>query len=300
MGAAPLNARAASSFAPGKVILLGEHAVVYGHPALAAPIARGVRIVATPSHTPRVTMDPPLSAKAKKTLLQLYTRHARALGAKPLTLRVTSDLPPSMGLGSSGALAVALARLLLGEAASTKAVEKLAVSIEKTFHGTPSGVDHTTSARQQLLLFSRSRVRLLKPARPFNLVVALTDGVRSSTQTTVGKLRERMRAQPRLHREIFSVIGGLATTGAAAATRGDLELLGMLMNVNHGLLASLGLSSAPLDALVHRLRELGARGAKLTGAGGDGGAVIGLFDEVSPAIRTLRREGISCFASSVS
>ena len=92
-------------------------------------------------------------------------------------------------------------------------------------------------------------------------------------------------------------MGRLAAEGAKAVEAGDLEALGDAMNVNHGLLAALGLSSPALDEMVHRLRALGALGAKLTGAGGDGGAVIGLFLEPEPAVRELTRQGMRCFGS---
>ena len=69
------------------------------------------------------------------------------------------------------------------------------------------------------------------------------------------------------------------------------------MTMNQGLLAALGLSSPSIEAMVYRLKGLGALGAKLTGAGGDGGAVIGLFHEPEPAVVRLRRAGVDCFAS---
>jgi mevalonate kinase len=78
---------------------------------------------------------------------------------------------------------------------------------------------------------------------------------------------------------------------------GDLEGLGDAMNVNQGLLNALGLSSLAIEEMVARLRTAGALGAKLTGAGGDGGAVIGLFREPEPVVMKLRKAGIDCFAS---
>ena len=95
-------------------------------------------------------------------------------------------------------------------------------------------------------------------------------------------------------------MGRLATEGAEAVEQGDLEALGDLMNVNQGLLSALGLSSPALEASVHRLRALGALGAKLTGAGGDGGAVIGLFPQPDAALARLRHDGVRCFASQLS
>ena len=87
----------------------------------------------------------------------------------------------------------------------------------------------------------------------------------------------------------------LAAEGAKAVTKGDLAELGDLMNVNHGLLWAMQLSSERIDATVRRLLALGALGAKLTGAGGDGGAVIGLFESSAQAVKTLTAEGLTCF-----
>ena len=96
---------------------------------------------------------------------------------------------------------------------------------------------------------------------------------------------------------MFKEIGQLAREGADAVRKGDLESLGDLMNLNQGLLSALQLSSDRIDAMTRYLRAHGALGAKLTGAGGDGGAVIGLFLEPEPMIKRLTADGIECFCS---
>jgi mevalonate kinase len=127
--------------------------------------------------------------------------------------------------------------------------------------------------------------------------VVVMAGARSPTKQTVGALRERQKRWPDRYQRVFREIGLLASEGAEAVEEGDLEALGDVMNVNHGLLAALGLSSPGLDDMVHRLRNMGALGAKLTGAGGDGGAVIGLFQDTEPVVHELTRLGIRCFDS---
>ena len=225
---------------------------------------------------------------------------ARLTKHPPVSVALSSDLPLSMGLGSSAALSVAVARVLLesssGKAATAKQVEALALSMEKEFHGTPSGVDHTTSARNELIRFARGEARVVKAPRPVKVLVAMT-GPRSATRATVGALRERQARWRGRYQRLFAQIARLVDDGVALVRRGDLEGLGDVMNMNQGLLGALGLSSAPIEAMVYRLREHGALGAKLTGAGGDGGAVIGLFLEPEPTVMRLRREGVECFAS---
>lgn len=292
-----------TSFGPGKVILLGEHGVVYGQPALAAPISRGVRAWAVPAKKCTVELPPGLKAEHSTTLERAFQRAAKVTGHPKVLVTLESDLPVSMGLGSSGALSVAVSRVLLeaksAQPASVKDVERVALEMEKEFHGTPSGVDHTTSARGEMVLYRRGSVRVIRSPIPVRVLVAIV-GERPPTKKTVGALRERQARWPARYERLFREIGRVAKEGADAVTKGDLDALGDLMNVNQGLLNAVGLSSEGLEAMVNRLRKLGALGAKLTGAGGDGGAVLGLFREPEPLVARLSKEGVTCFVSQLS
>lgn len=289
-----------TAFGPGKVILLGEHGAVYGQPALAAPISRGVRAVAVPSDAPRFDWPASLNEAQRVVLERAFSRATQLTGRPNVSVSVESDLPLSMGLGSSGALSVAVTRVLLqaktGAAPDPKRVEKIAFALEREFHGTPSGVDHTTSARGTMVLYAKGHVRLVVASRPIKVLIALV-GARSSTKVTVAALHERQVKWATRYRRVFREMGQLAREGAAAAKKGELELLGDLMNMNQGFLNGLGLSSERLEAMIYRLRGHGALGAKLTGAGGDGGAVIALFKEPEPIVKRLREDGIDCFSS---
>jgi mevalonate kinase len=290
-----------ASFGPGKVIVLGEHGVVYGYSALAGPIPMGIHAYGRPAPATALVVPTGLNAHQKDTLHRAFQRAAVAAGWPKLSVRLSSNLPVSMGLGSSGALSVAISRLLLaasGKKPSLKAVEALAFEMEKEFHGTPSGVDHTTSSRGTLVLFRQGRGVEVRVPKPIHVVVAMV-GPRSATKVIVAGLRQRQEQWPVRYRRLFREIGTLVRDGAAAARRGDLEGLGDVMNLNHGFLNALGLSSPPLEDMVYRLRAMGALGAKLTGAGGDGGAVIGLFVDAPRAVKRLRKQGIECFASQI-
>lgn len=289
----------ASAFGPGKVILLGEHGVVYGYPALAAPLARGVTAVVTPASAPHLEVPSGLSAAQKAALRRAFRRAVEQAGRPRVSVALHSDLPPSMGLGSSAALSVAVARALLlagDRAPSSRAVLALALAMEREFHGTPSGVDHTTSATGALIRFERGRAKVVVSPRPLKVLVALA-GPRAATRDTVAALRARQARWRARYRRTFEHLGRLVDDGVTAIRRGDLEGLGDVMNMNQGVLASLGLSSEALEGMVYRLRAMGALGAKLTGAGGDGGAVVGLFLEPEPAVARLRRAGVECFSS---
>ena len=295
------------AFAPGKVILLGEHAAVYGHPALAGPLSLGVTARGEESSRCQLAIPSTVKGPGRALLSRAFARAAKVCGNPGVRVTLTSELPVSMGLGSSAAVSVGLARLLLGargEAPSVERVLAVALELEREFHGTPSGIDHTVSAREELLTFQKSstdarpKIRRVKSPRPLKVLLAL-GGPRKSTRETVAALRARQARYGARYDRLFRQMGQLAREGAQAVEGGDLEALGDAMNVNHGLLAAAGLSSPSLDGLVHQLRAMGALGAKLTGAGGEGGAVVGLFYEPEPAVAKLTRLGVPCFSSQV-
>jgi mevalonate kinase len=304
----PVPSGPLQAFGPGKVILLGEHAVVYGGTALAVPLSLGVTARATPSRTCGFDVPDVLHGARRTQLLRAFSLAADAAGRPPVSVSLRSTLPVSMGLGSSAAVAVALARVLLraatGRLPSAQRLRVLALEMERVFHGTPSGVDDACSALGVPISFRRRGaaqqplVRRLALLRPLELLVALA-GTRQPTRATVSSLRVRQQRWPRRYRRLFSEVGRLAEEGVRAAEAGDLEGLGDAMNVNHGLLAALGVSSPALDGMAGWMREAGALGAKLTGAGGDGGAVVGLFRKAAPAQARLRRAGVTCFVSRV-
>jgi mevalonate kinase len=301
---APRRSTAPEAFGPGKVILLGEHAVVYGHPALAVPLTLGVTARGTPAGRCGLTGLPELSVPQRRMLDAAFEAVAEATGRPPLRVALSSTLPVSMGLGSSAALAVAVSRLLLGASGKSPTparVLALALRMEETFHGTPSGVDHTVSAHGRPLLYRRSvpgrpgRVRQVRIGAGATLVLALV-GPRRGTQETVAALRRRAARWPARYGRLFREMGRLAVEGTAALESGDLEGLGDAMNVNHGLLAAAGVSSPALDVAVDALRTAGALGAKVTGAGGDGGAVVALFRR-PPSPEALEQTGLTVLTS---
>lgn len=289
-----------SAFGPGKVILLGEHSVVYGQPALAAPIRQGVRAYAEPAAQTSLAIPDGLSVAQQQVLERAFARAALKTRHPQVAVHVETDLPLSMGLGSSAALSVAVSRVLLeartAQPARVEAVEALAFQMEQEFHGSPSGVDHTTSARGTMVLFEKKRARSIEAPKPVKVVVALV-GPRKSTRVTVQSLQVRQKRWPARYRKWFASMGQLVREGVRAVRAGDLETLGDVMNMNQGALSGLGLSSSAIEDMVFRLRDMGALGAKLTGAGGDGGAVIGLFREPEPAVARLQHQGVTCFAS---
>ena len=267
--------------APGKVLLLGEHAVVYGHPALAAALQRGVRIEVTTAPETTIEVASPERVRPPAELLQAASEMAARVGAKGCFRAVIeTELPLGAGLGSSAAVGVAFARafsqLAARECPDDRAAE-LALGFERHFHGAPSGVDPAIAARGGVLLFRRGeppQIERVRTRSPVFLCIALT-GIVRGTKSTVMPLSERRAERPALYDPMLAFLGDLARGGAAALEKGDLVDLGVRFDAAHGVLCALGVSCPELDDLVRLLRSASALGAKLTGAGG-GGAAIGL------------------------
>jgi len=270
-----------SASAPGKVLLLGEHAVVYGHPALAAALQRGVCIEVSEAPEASIAVRSPPGISPPPELLAAALEMAERIGA-PARFRaaIDTELPLGAGLGSSAAVGVALARALsqlAGHPCTNERATELALGFERHFHGAPSGVDPAICANGGVIVFRRGeppRIERVRARVPIFLCVALT-GIARGTRSTVLPLSERRAARPDLYDPMLATLGELARDGAAALERGDLAHLGTRFDEAQKILAVLGVSCPELEDLVQALRKAGALGAKLTGAGG-GGAAIGL------------------------
>lgn len=279
----------------GKVILLGEHAVVHGQPAIALSLRESLQ----------VTLRPGGDATAPGSDLgRALGAAAEALGIEhpPLGVSVEGDLPIAVGLGSSAALAVGLVRGLaemVDRTLSDADAGRLANEVEKLFHGTPSGIDATTAAHDGLLWFEAgppARFEHVEPADSPPIVVALS-GSRHHTASTVGSLGQRAARRPAVYRPIFAAVGELVRAGREALETADWPMLGELMSMNHALLRGCGVSTVDLDRLVEDALAEGALGAKLTGGGG-GGAAIALAggDPAALALR-LQARGWTAFVA---
>ena len=279
-----------TAHAPGKIILFGEHAVVYGRPAIAVPVSQvqataevvdadrpGVWIQA-PDIRLRARLDDlspanPLAAAVQATLAALQIDPPPSL-----QIDIHSTIPVAAGLGSGAAVSVALIRALsahLGRPLPDERVSELAYAVEKLHHGTPSGIDNTVIAQARPVCFVRGRpIETLQVGAPFTLVIGDT-GVHASTRDSVAAVRSLWEAEPRRWEAVFERIGGLALQARRALEQGDTAALGPLMDANHALLQELTVSSPELDRLVLAARRAGASGAKLSG-GGRGGNMIAL------------------------
>ncbi|NDJ61211.1 MAG: mevalonate kinase [Chloroflexi bacterium] len=279
--------------APAKIILFGEHAVVYGQPAIAVPVT-DLRVFATfqPNDPPgqglRVTaedldiqlpgdlperVDDALSLTTKLVLQRIGATHA-----PDVTVAIDSQIPIASGMGSGAAFAAAFARALaasLNRTLDDDALNTLVYEIEKIHHGTPSGIDNTVIVYERPIYFVREQpIEPIDVGAPLHLLIGDT-GQKASTREAVGDVRKLFDSDSSRIQPLLDEIGALVRSARDAIAAGDSQTVGALMSQNHTLLQVLTVSSPELDRLVGAATEAGALGAKLSG-GGRGGNMIAL------------------------
>jgi mevalonate kinase len=276
------------AFGRGKVILLGEHGVVYGNPAIAAGLDLGVRAHAAQGPLDEMLIDVwglrvKPSTGEENDLSRAFAGALSGLpsGRPPLEVRCDVELPAGAGLGCSAALGIAVIRAIdevLDLKRSPASLQDKSLQWERVFHGNPSGIDNAVAAHGGVIHFSKETgVCHLPMARPLHLVIAHSGEASSTAEMVSAVARQRERDSTRVDK-VFEGIGALVLNAQRAIADGDHRKLGQLLDLNHALLASLLLSTPRLEALVSRARADGARGAKVTGAGG-GGCMLALVDE---------------------
>jgi hydroxymethylglutaryl-CoA reductase len=290
--------------AAGKVILLGEHAAVYGRHVLALPLASAVSAsVQECEDETRIEFrdlddDRTLSTQPPAGLSELVCLVVRQLGmeGRRFDIRVQSNIPRASGLGSSAAAAVAVIRAFDNVYAlglSNDAINRVAFDCEKLAHGDPSGIDNTVATYGQAVLYCKA---LAPPATPLTLsefppLVIAASGIQAGTKQQVEAVHRRHARMGGRYDAIFDEIDAISVEGAAALVRQDYKELGMLMNLCHGLLNAIEVSTPELERMVDIARRNGAAGAKLTGAGGGGSIVALCPGEKNRVEQALRNAG---------
>ncbi|TDJ29074.1 MAG: hydroxymethylglutaryl-CoA reductase, degradative [Gammaproteobacteria bacterium] len=295
----------------GKVVIMGEHAVVYGRHAIAAPLPMTIKAQVEDCDEgihlliPRWGIEFQLASNPNER--RSFERPAGVmldelgLSGRAMRIEVFPEVPRSMGLGGSAAMAVAIVRALdkhyrLGLA--DEEVNRLAFEAEKLAHGNPSGIDNTLACYAKPLVFRAGNpplVETLNIKTPIPMVVGMT-GYEGLTAKTVGRVNAAWQQDRKLYERIFDQIDTLVLRGVQAIQDEDLVTLGQLMNICHGMLNALQVSTPELEQLVDIARANGALGAKLTGGGG-GGSIIALCDgDTDAVVNAIRAAGFEAVA----
>ncbi|MDJ1135139.1 mevalonate kinase [Streptomyces iconiensis] len=287
--------------AHGKVVLLGEHAVVYGAPALALPVpalgcrARVVRrdqgghgllglrmVQVQPGMPSGVAPLPPHTQESSvpeglRTLTETVLRDAGLRSLPGVDVLVESGVPPARGLGSSAACARSLALALddlLGLQLSADAVFHRVQASEKAAHGRASGIDALATGSRRPVLLADGHISN-PPVGADGWITVADSGSGAGTRKAVAMLRDGFARDPGSREVFLHRSATLTRAGLRDMERGRLEALGGRLTDCHTLLAGLGLTTGRTDRLVDAALRAGALGAKMSG-GGLGGCVIAL------------------------
>lgn len=276
----------------GKVILFGEHFVVYGAPGIVSAInltadaeVKRTGDEITIKDERRGTKG--YTQKKREQQKESIQRMLNAMGINskraPLEIVLGGNLPSFSGVGASAASSVAIARAIadeLGMKFTDERTNEVAYEAEKAYAGTPSGIDNSAATYGGLIWFRKSlsggpnAIEEIRVKQPIEIVIGNTRVV-ADTKEMVAGVAERRRKSPERYNRIFDQAEWLVLEAKKALTDFDLEKVGRLMSQNQDLLQEIGVSCKELDYLINLAQEYGALGAKLTGGGG-GGCMVAL------------------------
>jgi mevalonate kinase len=287
-----------------KLILFGEHSVVYGKPAIVAGTGVGATATLHVASSPRLIATSGVTGERYGTvepsgdepMSRAFSGMLGLFDVESVEANVVLHVPIGAGMGSSAALAVALARALAAfTGASSERIEEAVELSERVFHGSPSGIDQAAAMHGGVFRFRRDASPAIEPldvGELHLLVCQASPG--QSTSKMVGRVRALHEQFGTIADELDNTIGGIVEHALGALESEDWPTVGALMNLNHGLLAALGVSSEALDAACHTARAAGAWGAKLTGAGG-GGCVVAIAEDADAVLEAWSARGWTPF-----
>ena len=288
--------------APGKLMLFGEHVVLFGKPCIVTAVGQRMKAIVELTKEPTFQLDAPdVSVENyKKPMSQLGTgdipkgakfveiavknfTHARPglTKLKGVKIATKSEFNSQFGFGSSSASTVCVIKALselTGAKLSSKDIFKLAYKTVLDIQGVASGFDVAAATFGGTLYYVIGG-KVLKSLNLTSLpLIVGYSGVKADTVTLVNLVKERAKKYPKVIEDIYDSIADLVNLAHKALLKGDFEAVGELMNFNQGYLSSFGVSSNKLESMIYAARDAGVWGAKLSGAGG-GDCMIALAPE---------------------
>jgi len=295
--------------APGKVILAGEHFVVWGSTALAVAIDKRVRaIVELADEDEIVSENYGTSSKLSNGIAKGLYPIAKTIYAtknyigsrKKVRVTIRSGIPPASGLGSSSAVAVSTVASIAG-ALDAKLAEKeifdLAIVSEKIVHGNPSGIDIAVAVYGGVLLFRKGeQPKEVKMSSQFEIVVGLS-GLSRKTARMINRVAETRRNLPNFFNALVSSSSHLSMMASKSLADGNFDDLASIMSFHNSALSWFGLSTQQIDRMVETCLASGALAAKITGGGG-GGAIVALprQGKAEDIVNALKSKGFESFS----
>ncbi len=270
----------------GKLILFGEHAVVHGVPAIVAGLSLGASATVVHAAPTSLTLidgsgrvvTTAFASTDGEPLERALQAMIFSLGVtQDVQVSVTLDVPIGVGMGSSAAMAAAVTRALVAEFdLGEQAIEAAVSASEAVFHGSASGIDQAAALTGGVFEFERGAPPKITPMKiPSVQLVVVEAGPPALTSDMVTGVANRLRRRKTSARQVLAAIREVVGEASSALQAGDWASVGELMDMNHGLLKALGVSTPELDRACEDAVAVGALGAKITGAGG-GGCVIAL------------------------
>ncbi|MCL4365871.1 mevalonate kinase [Patescibacteria group bacterium] len=289
--------------APGKLMLLGEHAVVYGQPCIVTAVNQRMKATVELIDEPIFQLEAPdvQISGYKKPMDQLgigeipkgakfveiavanfLGRHPkRPKGVEGLKIYTQSEFSSQFGFGSSSASTVCIIKALSelsGVSLDQKAIFDLAYQTVLDIQGKGSGFDVAAATFGGTLYFIKGG-QTIEPLQIDSLpLVVGYSGIKADSVTLMNQVSEKASKHPQVIEDIYGIIGNLVKQAKVAILNKDFLTLGELINFDQGLLVSLGVSTKKLADMIYSAREAGAYGAKLSGAGG-GDCIISIAPE---------------------
>ena len=296
--------------APGKIILFGEHAVVYGHPAIATAIGLRASSDVQESTDGNISLSVPIfpnecfeisekknipaELESFRYILLKLSKHTASNNVP--SIRLSSTIPSSSGLGSSAATAVSLTASILafyGEECNLQTVNDIAFEAEQITHGTPSGIDNAISTYGGGIIYENGSISKLSSELPASTLLIIESGVQRQTKKIVEKVRKIKDRKPQFVNSIFDQMAEITYDAKKNIESGDIVEVGQLMNKNNELLEKLGVGIPEFKGIIKILDKTKVLGRKITGAGG-GGCLISLYEEqnlVRDVVKSLTLNG---------